>query len=131
MLFLIVGCPGSWWSNLKGHCNCNWKRPCQETSWNQFDPYQPRRIQLGEKPFQENGLCSTYGYDRESRNIRRSAKGSWNDLFTFDRFDYGEQQNTKVNGDKSRPSLIKICLRLQKNTGTQRNLKCLSCWISR
>ena len=159
MLFLIVGCPGSWWSNLEGHCNCNWKRlyqetrdgsrtaasskmerfvmivngwkaltiitkcsildvaavldPLLETSWIQFDPYQPRNIQLGKKPLQENGLRSTDGYDRESRNIRRSAKGRWSNLFTFDLFHYWEQQNTKVNGDKSRPNSIKIYPRLQ------------------
>ena len=39
-------------------------------SWIQFDPYRPRRIQLGKKSFQENGLCSTDGYDGESRSIR-------------------------------------------------------------
>ena len=36
-----------------------------------------------------------------------------NDLFAFDRFHYGEQQYTKVNGDKSRSNPIKISARLQ------------------
>ena len=61
----------------------------------------------------------------ESRNIRRSAKGSWNDLFIFDRFHYGEHKIPKAkitNLDQTPSKYVPGC----NKTLTPKGIKTIS-----